>query len=447
MGRVFARAHQRGRGSAAVPAPARVSYPGPVARAAAVGSMVTGLRVQPKLRVGAPDDRYEREADQVADRVMRMPEAAVQRMCTDCGEEQLQRQPIEEEEEMLQTKPLVQRMCTECEEEQQQLQRQPLEEEEEMLQAKGFAGGEPRVAPQTESEIRSLPPGRPLGSAEREFFEPRLGADLGGVRLHSGPRAEQLASAVDARAFTYGRDVVFGRGHSAGQRHLLAHELVHTVQQGAAPPRGDHAASAGSPAAAGSIQRTVTGCTDQSRIDAAEAAQSAARGRAQNAAFKTKGIVPPGPPGRGDPAEEARRRARRIARTIFGEDLNMEQVGDIVSDMGSRLANSSLPLTCAAANDPHCGSRAAYVVGNRAPVFLCENFFTGTNDEGRIRTMVHEAAHLAGIGEAVGESYCAFYDCETSCGGFDVADSWAHYVNCVTSQTPDQPTTIRGGTP
>ena len=177
--------------------------------------------VQPKLRIGAPDDRFEHEADRVADQVMRMPEPAVQRTCAECEEEQLQRQPLEEEEEVLQTKPRIQRSCTAC--------------EDEAVQAKEAPGSVPDLDSAAAGEIRGLSGGRPLPPAERAFFEPRMGADFGDVRVHTGPRAEALASEVQARAFTHGRDVVFGRGEygpgSSSGRRLMAHELAHVVQQ------------------------------------------------------------------------------------------------------------------------------------------------------------------------------------------------------------------------
>lgn len=79
--------------------------------------------------------------------------------------------------------------------------------------------------------------GVPLPRDVREFFEPRFGRDLGGVRVHTGGEADAGARAVRARAYTVGRDIVFGRGEyapaSAGGRRLLAHELAHVVQQGA----------------------------------------------------------------------------------------------------------------------------------------------------------------------------------------------------------------------
>ena len=76
--------------------------------------------------------------------------------------------------------------------------------------------------------------GRPLGS-ERGFFEQRLGHDLSTVRVHDDASAARASSDLGARAFTYGRDVFFGAGryqpHTPEGGRLLAHELVHTVQQ------------------------------------------------------------------------------------------------------------------------------------------------------------------------------------------------------------------------
>jgi hypothetical protein len=70
-------------------------------------------------------------------------------------------------------------------------------------------------------------------------MEPRLGRDLSGVRVHTGPEAARSAEAVGARAYTVGKDVVFGQGvfgsgsdgGSREGRRLLAHEVSHAVQQ------------------------------------------------------------------------------------------------------------------------------------------------------------------------------------------------------------------------
>ena len=92
------------------------------------------------------------------------------------------------------------------------------------------------VPPQTESAVTALPGhGTPLPTETRAFFEPRLGADLSRVRVHTGASAERAAEDVGALAFTVGSDIVFGRGQFApgasSGRRLLAHELVHVLQQ------------------------------------------------------------------------------------------------------------------------------------------------------------------------------------------------------------------------
>ncbi|MFN0066387.1 MAG: DUF4157 domain-containing protein [Limisphaerales bacterium] len=81
--------------------------------------------------------------------------------------------------------------------------------------------------------------GTPLGAAARAELEPRFGHDFSGVRVHTDERAAASARAVNATAYTVGRDIVFDRGayapHSAAGRRLLAHELAHVVQQGVSP--------------------------------------------------------------------------------------------------------------------------------------------------------------------------------------------------------------------
>ncbi|HEY2990878.1 MAG TPA: DUF4157 domain-containing protein [Candidatus Binatia bacterium] len=78
-------------------------------------------------------------------------------------------------------------------------------------------------------------PGQPLDPAARAFFEPRFGHDFGQVRVHTDAKAADSALAVDALAYTVGRDLVFGAGRyapeTAAGRRLLAHELTHSVQQ------------------------------------------------------------------------------------------------------------------------------------------------------------------------------------------------------------------------
>jgi Domain of unknown function (DUF4157) len=112
------------------------------------------------------------------------------------------------------------------------------EEEEEFVQAKAASGQTPELAPGFEGHLGALGGrGQAFPPSLRALFEPRFGYDLAPVRLHTDDRAHRMARAVRARAFTLGRHIVFAEGHyapttSEGQ-HLLAHELTHTIQQGA----------------------------------------------------------------------------------------------------------------------------------------------------------------------------------------------------------------------
>lgn len=76
--------------------------------------------------------------------------------------------------------------------------------------------------------------GQPLDDETRNFFESRIGHDLGSLRIHTGDAAAESARSVNARAYTLGSDIVFGSGeyapHSESGRHLIAHELAHVAQ-------------------------------------------------------------------------------------------------------------------------------------------------------------------------------------------------------------------------
>jgi hypothetical protein len=192
-------------------------------------SVTPSVRVQAELEIGAPDEPLEREADEVADAVMRMPEPSavqtptIQRACADCEEEKVQRMGEEpEEDEALQAAPLAWGV---------------------LASASGGLVASGRAATQV-AEARQG--GVPLSTLERDYFQPRLGHDLSAVRVHAGPEAAQAAAAVGARAFTVGPDIVFGAGQAAptseAGRRLLAHELTHVIQQGHAPalsPEGE----------------------------------------------------------------------------------------------------------------------------------------------------------------------------------------------------------------
>jgi hypothetical protein len=175
--------------------------------------------LQTKLQVNDP---AEQEADAVAEQVMRLPLSG----STPVGIRG-------------QAGFGVQRQCAACAQEDEQVQRKPL------IQAKaetGMQGGITAPVPVQQGIAATRGGGAALGANTRGEMEGRFGQNFGSVRIHTGGYAEQLSDQVQARAFTVGNDIYFNRGEyqpgtMSGQR-LLAHELVHTVQQGAVGGNG-----------------------------------------------------------------------------------------------------------------------------------------------------------------------------------------------------------------
>ncbi len=136
-------------------------------------------------------------------------------------------------------------------------------------------------------------PGRPLGPATREFFEPRFGHDFSRLRVHTDAEAGASARAMNAEAYTVGRDLVFAPGRfspgtPAGQA-LLAHELAHAVQQsGGSRPAGPGAAAS---RPAGSLPRSVPGGRQEREAD--RAAHAVTAGSAARAVLAGSAAVRP----------------------------------------------------------------------------------------------------------------------------------------------------------
>ncbi|RST21229.1 DUF4157 domain-containing protein, partial [Streptomyces sp. WAC04770] len=109
--------------------------------------------------------------------------------------------------------------------------------EERHRHGEGCGHGEQRAQVQRSAVHQVLRgAGRPLDASTRTDMESRLGADFSDVRVHSGPAARSSAAEVGARAYTSGSDIVIGEG--GADRHTLAHELVHVIQQRRGPVAG-----------------------------------------------------------------------------------------------------------------------------------------------------------------------------------------------------------------
>lgn len=135
------------------------------------------------LTVNQANDSHEREAEQVANQVMRSSEVKVQR------------------------------------------------------ENKNSAGGQ--TAPDSVHQTLQQS-GQSLDSHTQQFMESRFNTDFSDVRIHTDNQAAQSAADVDAAAYTVGNDIVFGEGHYQPQstegKRLIAHELSHTLQQGENKP-------------------------------------------------------------------------------------------------------------------------------------------------------------------------------------------------------------------
>jgi len=188
------------------------------------------VTLQTKLTVNKPGDRYEKEADQVAEQVMRMP--APEQVSEGSGQtEGAHIQYLHTDRQKIHRQP-------EKEDEDEELRRQPMaeEEDEENLQAKEASSQTPTITPALQMRINSLRSGgQPLPRSIRSFMEPRFGHDFSQVRIHTDAQAAETALAVHARVYTVGRDIIFGAGEYAPEttvgKRLLAHELTHVVQQ------------------------------------------------------------------------------------------------------------------------------------------------------------------------------------------------------------------------
>lgn len=191
--------------------------------------------IQTKLRLSQPGDRWEREADRVAESVVTTGVAAPVASASGVG--------------------AIQRACAECEEERMVAGQEAEEDTAEVEQPEEEAE---EVVDDSEPDITGMPKRRgsgdaasvaesviPTGSGSRlepgvrSNMEQAFGRDFSGVRVHTGAAAARSADRLGALAYTVGSNIYFSSGQyspstSAGGK-LLAHEMTHVVQQKGAP--------------------------------------------------------------------------------------------------------------------------------------------------------------------------------------------------------------------
>ena len=349
--------------------------------------------LQAKLRVSRPGDRYEREADQIADRVLRSETAPAPLPVT----------------------PLVQREGD-----------------------TGGAGGDGAMTAPPAVEAALSAPGRALDGGVRAFMEDRFGHDFSAVRVHTDGRAAASAASVEAQAFAVGRDVVFGAGayrpETANGRRLIAHELVHTIQQRTARPsvmrRPRRQPGGGTGSALLHDCSTWRSASNLSTIlsTAVTLANQAVQGLA--AVVSNWGALPASPLvqatvmglRRGfnmeadksawaaigiNPTEIATidRRDRAAAQTILANFrlIAADAPNYRTAPACTRTLTPGRPcLGCVDAAHTRCRGQAAaaafvfpQMIGTpSSPVFFCPGFFGLSSDEAKAEAFLHEVAHL-----------------------------------------------------
>jgi hypothetical protein len=152
--------------------------------------------LQTKLQIGEAGDRYEQEADYIADQIMRMPDPSLP-------------QQVNSEDKVIQRKAAP----------------KPTTLNSDLSSSE--------VPPIVHQVLNS--PGQPLYPEARTFMESRFNRDFSQLRIHTDSMAAESAQEVNALAYTVGNNIVFGADQFSpntrrGQQ-LLAHELVHAMQQ------------------------------------------------------------------------------------------------------------------------------------------------------------------------------------------------------------------------
>ena len=237
---------------------------------ASKSSAISNHPVQAKLTVSTPDDPHEKEADMVADKVMRMQEPAATVSSPILPKEEKIERKEEEEIQPKKESTLSSKIC--CKEDHEEKADRKLDlsvqrkteqspdtnirdssddqdgqtihrknislHRSDIIQCSG-RGPPQNSIPFQENLAASKGSGSELPGTTRGFMESRFNADFGKVRVHTGSGAEQMSGQIQAQAFTHGNDIYFNKDRYApdtsGGKQLLAHELTHTIQQGASP--------------------------------------------------------------------------------------------------------------------------------------------------------------------------------------------------------------------
>lgn len=218
--------------------------------------------------------------------------------------------------------------------------------------------------------------GKTMPASVNEYYSGKLGHDFGHVRIYTGVKAETAASNIQARAFTYGNDVVFNRNEyrpgSREGRRLLAHELVHVVQQNNTIGRV--------------IQRTpqVVDCESRARTNILQAEQTAIRwiNMASQRLSSPSNISP--------------ELAFHFQVSPDQADV-LSSISSIFVDVKDHIQREEFTYTCVPQSDSRCedeiiGTISGFAYLDTRSIYFCGDV-TASGESNLTRLLIHEAIH------------------------------------------------------
>ncbi len=438
--------------------------------------------IQKKVSVGKADDKYEKEADSVANKIVNKGEGqgSIQKM--ESSEEEVQQKPLaasitpmvqrvktpeeeptvqkaekveeepiqkveeeepvqkqeeeeeegpvqkQEEEEMAQPKKEEEESVQKQEEEEEESMQmkeeeeeesvQKQEEEEEMLQTK--RNGNTQSNHSIESKLKSRKGfGNKLSGKTKNVMESGFGADFSGVNIHTDSKAVEMSKELGAQAFTHGKDVYFNEGKYNPNTKEGKHLLAHELTH--------------------CIQQDPNTIRKKDANPCNKKAISKARQKAyfrvQLVKHKLSGLNP------STGYYEQKAMMRLVRKLVSPKVKSINAVKTLIERMMNVLSTDNNIICGPEINN--CTAWNGYVNNNSSPIHLCNSFFS-LGIDGQIKLLIHEAVHAAGIGSSASEEYIPIFDCDTGANNYNSADAWAHFIHCATNQTPDKPEEVKG---
>lgn len=338
--------------------------------------------IQAKLHISQPGDADEEEADRIANHVVSDDRTSAAPLVP------FRRGPTEISVVHRKCSCSGGAKCSKCEEE--------LEEGKAIHRKAASTSDRSTAAP--DHFLNRQDSGRALDPPLRKSMESRLQQDFSAVRIHDDSSAALSAKAINAQAFTSGRDIYFGSGRFAPQSHegqrLIAHELVHVVQQNKSTLSS--ASSGGTPRIARKTESSVVApagppdCTLDQHKQIVPAVSLALQWLDKSMAALSRFIAAPADKANKTTADSLQLHFRTADPATAQRVLT--RLSLVRNDINSTRGRTEITTQCHAATDTDCHDAGAYVTGDTNNLVFCPSFF-GASQNWQAETIIHEMSH------------------------------------------------------